>query len=328
MLLGGNRMNMNSDDIFLRISEDIPFVTILLGTYNGERFLEEQLESIERQTHLNWILVASDDGSTDHTLEILKRYQNKWTEKKLLIRNGPQKGFCQNFLSLICDPAWPMGFYAFCDQDDIWLPNKLEVAINQVLELKSQELPILYSGRTRYVDEELQNCGFSPLFKRPPSFRNALVQSLAGGNTMLLNQAAKLLIEKGGCLPVVSHDWWAYQLVTGAGGKVIYDVTPYVMYRQHQNALVGGNTSMLAKLKRVQMLFEGRFKNWNTINLNSLTTLQDLLTVENKELLVLFEGMRKKTVLSRLISLRQGGFYRQTMAGTLSIIFAVLIKKV
>jgi len=326
MLLVGNKTYMNDD--LLTVEEDSPLVTILLGTFNGERFLEEQLRSIEKQTHLNWILVVSDDGSTDSTLEILKKYQTKWTKKKLLIRDGPHKGFCQNFLSLICDPTLPGDFFAFCDQDDVWLPNKLQASINQILLLSSQELPILYCGRTRYVDEDLKDCGFSPLFKRPPDFRNALVQSLAGGNTMLMNLEAKLLIAKGGCLPVVSHDWWAYQLVTGVGGKVIYDKTPYVMYRQHQNALVGGNTSFYAKLMRVKMLFEGRFKNWNTVNIKALSYIKDLLTAENNELLNLFERLRNESIANRLQVLNHGGFYRQTLGGTLSLNIAVLINKV
>ena len=101
-----------------------PRVAILLCTYNGAQFLAEQLDSLEAQVHQNWVVIASDDGSTDQTLEILRQYQAKWSPRKLTIRSGPQKGFCQNFLSLTADPEIRADYYAFCDQDDVWLPNK------------------------------------------------------------------------------------------------------------------------------------------------------------------------------------------------------------
>lgn len=113
---------------------DAPLVAILLCTYNGARFLAEQLESLEYQTHQNWVVIASDDGSTDLTLEILQQYQAKWPSGKLTIRGGPQKGFSQNFLSLACDPEIKANYYAFCDQDDVWLPEKLEIAVGNIIE--------------------------------------------------------------------------------------------------------------------------------------------------------------------------------------------------
>ena len=85
-------------------NSDAHLVAILLCTYNGARFLAEQLDSLEAQAHQNWVVIASDDGSTDQTLEILQQYQAKWPSGKLTIRSGPQKGFSQNFLSLACDP--------------------------------------------------------------------------------------------------------------------------------------------------------------------------------------------------------------------------------
>ena len=179
-----------------------PLVAILLCTYNGARFLAEQLDSLEAQTHQNWVVIASDDGSSDQTLEILRQYQTKWSSGKLTIRSGSQKGFCQNFLSLACDPEIKADYYAFCDQDDVWLPGKLEAALANIIANQSDDVPYLYCGRTKYVTENLKPCGMSPLFVFPPSFRNALVQSIAGGNTMVFNLAAKNLIEKVGIVDV------------------------------------------------------------------------------------------------------------------------------
>ena len=185
-------------------------MAILLCTYNGARFLAEQLDSLGSQTHQNWVVFASDDGSTDQTLEILRQYEAKWPARKLTIRQGPQKGFCQNFLSLACDPDIKADYYAFCDQDDVWLPAKLEVALSNIVANQSDGVPYLYCGRSKYVTENLKPRGMSPLFVFPPSFRNALVQSIAGGNTIVFNQAAKLLLEKVGPVYVPSHDWWSF----------------------------------------------------------------------------------------------------------------------
>ncbi len=200
------------------LSGDTPLVVVLLCTYNGARFLAEQLDSLQAQTHQNWVVIASDDGSTDQTLRILQQYQVKWPAGKLTIVSGPQKGFCQNFLSLACEPQIVADYYAFCDQDDVWLPNKLEIAVSNITLNQQLSVPYLYCGRTNYVTDNLKPCGTSPLFFSPPSFRNALVPSIAGGNTMVFNQASKRLMEGAGPLDVPSHDWWMYILVTGSGG--------------------------------------------------------------------------------------------------------------
>jgi glycosyltransferase involved in cell wall biosynthesis len=98
-------------------------VAILLATYNGGKYLASQLESLELQVHQNWFVIASDDGSSDNTLKILEEYQDRWPEGKLTIRIGPQQGYCMNFLSMTCDNSISADFYAFCDQDDVWLPK-------------------------------------------------------------------------------------------------------------------------------------------------------------------------------------------------------------
>ena len=305
-----------------------PLVAILLCTYNGARFLAEQLDSLEAQTHQNWIVVASDDGSTDSTLEILQQYQAKWPSGKLTIRSGPQKGFAKNFLSLACDPNIRADCYAFCDQDDVWLPEKLTVALENIVSNQHADIPYLYCGRTKYVTEKLKPCGMSPLFVFPPSFRNALVQSIAGGNTMVFNNAAKLLLEKVGPVDVPSHDWWLYQLITGLEGDVFYDRIPQLLYRQHVFAMVGGNNSFPAKMERVWMLLQGRFQKWNTQNIEALKQVNHLLVKNHQEILSMFEIMRCAALKDRFRLMEVCGLYRQTRRGTFSLFLATLIKKI
>ena len=305
-----------------------PLVAILMGTMNGARFLPEQLDSLAAQTHQNWVLIASDDGSTDDTIKILKVYQAKWPAGKLIIKEGPKQGFCVNFLSLACDPSIRADYYAFCDQDDVWLPAKLDVAVQKIAQDQEENMPYVYCGRTTYVNENLKKIGCSPLFAFPRTFRNALIQSIAGGNTMVFNQGAKNALEKVGVVQHPSHDWWLYQLVTGIGGVVFYDSTPQIMYRQHENALVGGNNSFLARVERISMVFKGEFRRWSDKNVAILCGAKPWLTHGSKETLELFKKMRAAKLKDRFRLMEVAGLYRQTWRGTLSLVLAALLKKI
>lgn len=308
-----------------------PLVAILMGTMNGARFLPEQLDSLQAQTHQKWVLIASDDGSTDDTLRILKAYQAKWPAGKLIIKEGPKQGFCVNFQSMACDPSIQADYYAFCDQDDVWLPNKLEVAVGNIAAHqvhKGVTLPYLYCGRTSYVSEKLEPIGISPLFVFPAKFRNALVQSIAGGNTMAFNQETKLALEKVGMVDVPSHDWWLYLLVSGIGGEVYYDKVPQILYRQHDDSIVGENRSFTSKCFRAYTLLRGRFRNWNTKNIEALCVVKCMLAEDNQEILRLFKLLRSAKLIDRFRLIEVCGLYRQTWRGTMTLYLAALLKKI
>ena len=315
----------------LKASEGGSLVAILMGTHNGARFLPEQFDSLELQTHQNWILIASDDGSTDDTLKILKSYQTRWPAGKLIIKEGPKRGFCVNFLSMACDPGIRAVYYAFCDQDDVWLPTKLEVALTNIAQHQVRQnvtLPYLYCGRTSYVSENLEPIGISPLFVFPAKFRNALVQSIAGGNTMAFNHETKLALERVGIVEVPSHDWWLYLLVSGIGGEVYYDKVPQILYRQHDNSIVGENRSFTSKCFRAYTLLRGRFRNWNTKNIEALCVVNGMLTVDNQEILRLFKLLRNARLVDRFRLMEVCGLYRQDWRGTVTLVLAALIKKI
>lgn len=309
-------------------SSKYPLVTILLCTYNGANYLKSQLDSIESQNYQNWVLFASDDGSTDATLEILKNYKTKWPEGRLTIVSGPKKGFSQNFLSLACNPHIKGEYFAFSDQDDIWLDNKLSVAVKNIMTYEVKENPYLYCGRTIYYNEVKKIIGKSPLFNFLGSFRNALVQSLAGGNTMVFNNASKLLLEYVGETKVSSHDWWTYQIITGVGGSIYYDPIPQILYRQHKGAIVGGNKTFMAQVRRVKMLFGNRFKIWNNENIKELNRIRHLLLEENRKILDIFIIMRTASVLDKLRLMGVAGLYRQTLRGTVGLYIACLFNKI
>ncbi len=187
--------------------------------------------------------------------------------------------------------------------------------------------PGLYGGRTRLIDESDHELGFSPLFTKSPSFANALVQNIFGGNTMVMNLPAWHLMKAASGPFVATHDWWTYQVISGAGGVIYYDPNPKVRYRQHANNLIGANNSFFARLARIKMLLQGRFKEYNTISVTGLLTIKHLLTPDNQRLLNDFAKARKANLLTRLRLMRQAKIYRQTFLGMIGLWVAVLLGK-
>ncbi len=304
--------------------EGEPRVAILLTTYNGEKFLSEQLDSIAGQTHRNWVLFASDDGSTDATLDILTQFQREQGTERVHLLQGPREGFAQNFLSLIRNPEIIADYFAFCDQDDVWFAHKIERAVLRLAPHKA--IPAVYCSRTRLINEDGRVIGYSTRFERAPSFRNALVQSLAGANTMLLNQAARELLGKiPVSAPVVSHDWICYLLISGSGGTVIYDAEPSVDYRQHGDNLMGANTTLHDRLVRVRRMFSGTFRQWNQDNVFTLRQCLDSLDERSRRTVMLFEDARQAGLPRRFYLLKKAGVYRQTTFGTVGLILAASI---
>lgn len=307
---------------------DSKCVAILLCTYNGGSFLKEQLDSIAAQSHTQWVVYASDDGSTDETLEILRQYRDSWGQDRLLISQGPQRGFSSNFLYVLGQACSRHGYYAFCDQDDYWHPTKLQRALDW-MEHQPASTPLLYCARTRIIDENGNVAGLSPLFNKRPSFENALMQSLAGGNTMVINQSACHLLDLTPTdTPLVCHDWWAYLLVTGCDGNVYYDPTPTLDYRQHAHNVIGANTSAKSRLFRIKRMFEGSLKEWNSTNIAALTPLSQHLTTYNQAKLEHFKQARKAPLTKRIELIIKGRFYRQTLMGNIGLALAILVKKI
>jgi len=305
-----------------------PKVAILLGTCQGQRHLAAQLDSFAAQTHSNWVVWASDDGSQDDTRAILEAHKEEWGRNRLFTSTGPAKGFAANFLSLACKAIIAADYYAYSDQDDIWEADKLERAI-ACLKAVPCDVPALYCARTRLVDVDNNDIGLSPLFTRPPCFANALMQNIGGGNTMMFNDAARALLQKvGEDIDVITHDWWTYMVVSGCGGKVFYDAHPSVRYRQHDSNLVGMNSSWSARLVRLRMLWRGVLRDWNDRNIAALGRLRSSLTPENREILDRVAEARNSSLLRRLIGLQRSGVYRQTLLGNLGLIAAAVFKKI
>ena len=298
-------------------------VAVLLATRNGELFLAQQLQSLAMQTHPAIDIHVSDDASTDGTMRILAEWAQRWDKGVFTITPGPGEGFAENFRSLLANTNSQADFVAFSDQDDLWEPSKLEQAIAWIGHGVAQ--PRLFCSRTRLVDADGADAGHSDLFTRPPSFRNALVQSIAGGNTMVFNRAAHRLIARASArASFISHDWWAYILVTGSGGEVCYSAEPLVRYRQHHLNSVGANNSLHARLTRVRRLMTGQFSKWTEVNIVGIDANRDMLTAESLAIYDDFCACRSGSIASRLHHLRASGVYRQSVAGDVALYAAVI----
>ena len=293
---------------------------ILLGTYNGARYLPAQLDSLIGQHETSWRIDASDDGSSDDTLDILHAYQRTLGADRLRIRSGPRAGPAANFMSMVADPRIEADFYAYCDQDDLWEPDKLQRALAHIASVSG---PALTCARTRLIDVHGRDIGLSPLRRRPPGFANALVECIAGGNTMLFNAAARALLPVPG-VEILNYDWWTYLAISGCGGRVFYDPRPVLRYRQHAGNFMGRNTGLPAAVKRLRMLGAGTFRLWNDRNAQALESLEPRLTPENRALFHAFTAARRASLPERLRLLQRTGVHRQTAIGNLGLWLAAV----
>lgn len=244
-------------------------VDVLLATFNGARYLEKQLDSILAQTHQNFRLLVSDDGSTDATLNILESYRTRFGHRMVILPYaGRGRGVTRNFenLMLASQQEGLAEWAAFADQDDVWLPHKLEVLLREMAALEraiGSEKPCLVHSDLTVVDENLETiapsfieyqqmdpAGCSPL--------SLLSVNQVTGCATLVNRALLSV-----ALPIppqaILHDWWC-ALVSGCGRRS-YLHTPLVLYRQHGANQVGARSrSLAARLLRVATQGAGVFK--------------------------------------------------------------------
>ena len=210
-----------------------PVVDVLLGTYNGGKYLEEFLNSLIQQHDVSINLIVSDDGSTDKTIDILKLYKDRFPGFKLV--RGPGKGAAQNYLSLLHYSQ--NRFAAFADQDDIWDSRHL---INSVDRLNSySDIPALsYSAAIEYYEDKKKPERIWPDRNQITNFDSILFKNYARGCTIALNKSAVDLINSRTPKHIVMHDWWALQVVF-VHGEVIFAENPEVFYRIHDSNVIG-----------------------------------------------------------------------------------------
>lgn len=302
-------------------------IRILMCTHNGARYLREQLDSFLAQTHADWSLWISDDASTDATPGILSEFRQAHPQRDIRLLRGPGRGGTENFLRLLAQSGPGDGLVALSDQDDVWLPDKLERAARAMAAASRSPQPVAYGAGWFVTDENLRSPRRSRPAPRGPSFGNALVQNVLSGHSLVLNDAARRLVAETGRPPagIACHDWWIYLRVAGAGGRMILDDAPVLCYRQHGDNAMGANIGLRSRLRRLALLFGGDYARWIDGNARALAGRQRDLTPEHREILARFLAARAGGGLARARAWRALGIHRQSRLETLVLLAAAVL---
>ncbi|WP_162151124.1 glycosyltransferase family 2 protein [Haploplasma modicum] len=256
-------------------------MTILLSTYNGEKFLKKQLESLYDQTYKNIKIYIRDDGSTDNTLKILDEEQKKG---KILFYSGKNKGVAESFWELIKN-ASDSDYYAFCDQDDFWLKDKIEKSVKRLVK-EDKNMPLLYMSNVKIVDSNLNVIKDDKKdYEYIENPKRALIKSLSPGCTFVFNYKSILLLRKyNGKVDI--HDWMTHKIIS-LHGKVIKDYDSTMLYRQHENNVIGAKNGIIKTMKRVIKTFKNSDNSRKKIGISLLENYSETVSNENREYLEL-----------------------------------------
>lgn len=297
-------------------------LAIILCTKNGEDFIVKQLNSIKQQTFKNFDIYIKDNYSTDKTLIHINKFVDQNPELNIIFLKGDNLHFANSYIQGLIDIPKEYDFYAFCDQDDVWESNHLQRSIEYFEDIKNN-LPSVYCSRTKLIDEFDNHIGISSYFPKNPSFQNALVQSIAGANTMVFNKKSFDLFKQVDLTKkIVSHDWLLYILVTATNGNFKYDLNPSVRYRQHQNNLIGSNLGFFNACKRLKLMFQGRFSEYNKSNIMHLKNFTPISNFNKKILYNFNKSIYNKKPL-RAYYLLKSQVFRQTLLGHIALMFNI-----
>jgi len=233
-------------------------VIVLLSSYNGEKYIEEQLESILNQTYKNIEIIVRDDGSTDNTLEILKKYEK---QKNIYLEHGNNLGFLKSFYWLL-ENTKEADYYSFADQDDFWLENKIEKAVN-TLNNMDQGKAALYFCDYDYYDKEMNFISHKKPFNTELTLQNSLVSFICSGFTCVINNELKRLFLQMPSEKLFMHDY--FLLLLGISfGNVFYDKNVYAKFRRHgkNSSFFSGNIikTYFWRIKKFLLQDEFEFK--------------------------------------------------------------------
>lgn len=278
-------------------------ITVLMSTYNGEKYLREQIDSILSQTGVTVHLLVRDDGSSDGTKAILESYSG---DGKLHWYTGSNKGAAYSFLDLLKN-APEDDYFAFSDQDDIWDSEKL-LSATKVLEQYPSEEIVLYSCSSRIVDKDNNIMHVSSTKPPVTTYIDSLIHNNNQGCTMVFSQALWRLLKKYNGNNLFMHDDLAMKVCLATGGTVYKDPVPYMGYRQHGNNVIGTGESFGHSLRR---------------RISSLV-LQSC--ERSKELKDIFHEYKEQIPVENRDVLEEIAFYKERRFGKLKVILDRRIK--
>lgn len=297
-------------------------IQVLLSTYNGDKYLREQINSLLSQEEVEIDILVRDDGSTDKTIEILKEFKDRG---ELNWFSGDNIGVKKSFLELVKQSSRDFDYYAFCDQDDVWLNNKLYEA-GRKLNSESH-LPLLYFSKTTKVDQDLSSMEDNDYKGYSYSFSEVLVKNNATGCTMIFNSKLKEIINEVDYNELNNkplHDHWIYMLCLAVGGKIVYDNESYIMYRQHKNNVVGGSRTIRQKIKDHSLLSKESLKQAWAIEI--LNKYGDFLDEKNIEILNVIASY-KENYLAKIKLIKNILRLRFNIAEKILLIMSIIINR-
>ena len=254
----------------IKEAERLKDIQIFLSTYNGEKYLKQQLDSFVSLSNFDRIKVlVRDDGSRDGTRQILREYRDRYGFEVI---EGENIGLNASMHELVLASDPECRYFAFSDQDDVWLPDKLKKAAEMLFLFSDEDEPALYAASSTLVDVNLNPIGHTMIPKRRPSFYNAMVQNVCVGHTQVCNRAALELLKKGHSPDVMVMDYWVYTLVS-ATGRIIYDPVYTTLYRQHGNNVIGYSSSRSKNFKMRMGRLKSRQSEKNTKQLSAFLDL-------------------------------------------------------
>lgn len=262
-------------------------VQVLMSTYNGEKYLKQQLDSIFSQRSVDIHLLVRDDGSKDKTLDILNDYKNKYSNIEII--EGKNVGACSSFFELI-NKSGCFEFYSFADQDDVWDVDKLEIAVKS---LKDKDVPAVYASNTRLVDGKLnfiKNENDNPRC----TLGSALIKNYCTGCTMVFNNRLMSKLKNNAPEYVPMHDWWVNLVCLSIGGLSIYDISPHINYRQHGNNVLGAESTVIKKAKNRFNKFLKKPYHRDKISSELYNIYINEIDSQSKEILNIFKGSHIK----------------------------------
>ena len=302
-------------------------IDIILSTYNGEKYLTEQIDSIVNQEYKNWNLLIRDDGSTDSTIQIINKYEKKFPGNITLINDQEGNlGPALSFYKLLDWSAAP--YVAFCDQDDIWDQSKLVNGLN-MLGNHPRDIPLLYFSNVQCINEYGEVKG-TPKIPKRISFENAVVENVVYGCTIIINRTARDLLLAKKPTKLLMHDWWIYLVVT-AFGEVIFDNCPNIKYRLHSDNTVGLQKNNLIKNLRKIFPFINSLANENALRVTDqlkefLDCYQSQLTIEKINYVNdMLES--KENIFKRIKLIKHGKCVRNSFWDSVALCAQVLIGK-
>lgn len=292
-------------------------ITILMATYNGEKYLKEQIESLLSQSHSDFVLYVSDDCSTDSTWEILESFKQRFPDKIFTSKNKTNLGAKDNFLRMMASTE--NEYVMLSDQDDVWLPKKVEVTLAKMKEMEStfgKNMPLLVHTDLKVVDANL--CEIHPSYRvftsrslGRKSFSMTLAMNGVSGCTVMYNKRLSELLSKPPDFCVM-HDFWL-QIVAASFGKIGYLDEPTILYRQHGANALGAKSVRSFKYKLGRLINHREVKNLIHQACRQAKSLADVfgdsLEPEKRENADLFASMPKLPKVQKWRAILRTGAY-------------------